>query len=57
LNEQLDEAHKYVERHFDGPNPYFEEMGKNIQYASKVAKEQDLSLLRRILSAADPDNE
>src|SRR5258706_1166818 len=57
LNEQLGEAHKYVERHFDGRNPYFAEMGKNIQYASKVAKEQDLSLLRRILSAADPDNE
>lgn len=49
LNEQLGEAHKYVERHFDGQNLYFEEMQKNVHYASIVAEEQDLCLLRRSL--------
>ena len=53
LNEQLGEAHKYVHGHFDGRNPYFEEMDKNIQYASRVAEEQDLSLLRRVLPEPD----
>jgi hypothetical protein len=57
LNEQLGEAHKYVHRHFNGHNPYFEEMDKNIQYASKVADKQDLSLLRRVLPAAGRDDE
>ena len=49
LNEQLGEAHRYVEQHFEGQNPYFEEMQKNIQYASIVADERDLCLLRRSL--------
>ncbi len=49
LNEQLGEAHKYVERHFDGQNLYFEEMQKNVRYASIVAEERDLYLLRRTL--------
>jgi len=57
LNEQLGEAHKYVQRHFDGRNLYFEEIDKNIQYASKVAEEQDLSMLRRTLPAPDVDEE
>jgi hypothetical protein len=57
LNEQLGEAHKYVQGHFDGRNPYFEEIDKNIQYAAKVAEEQDLSLLRRTLPASDSDEE
>jgi hypothetical protein len=57
LNDQLGEAHQYVQRHFDGRNPYFEEMDKNIQYASKVAEKQDLSLLRRALPAVERDDE
>lgn len=56
LNEQLGEAHLYVQNHFNGRNPYFEEMDKNVQYASKVASEQDLSLLRRVLPAAESDD-
>jgi hypothetical protein len=50
LNEQLGEAHRYVERHFDGQNLYFEEMQKNVHYASIVAAERDLCLLRRSLN-------
>ena len=49
LNDQLGEAHKYIEKHFDGQNLYFEEMQKNVDYASLVAEEHDLSLLRRTL--------
>lgn len=49
LNQQLGEAHKYVERHFDGQNLYFEEMQKNVDYASIVAEEGDMCLLRRSL--------
>ena len=49
LNEQLGGAHKYVERHFDGQNLYFEEMQKNVNYASLVAEEHDLGMLRRSL--------
>ena len=50
LNGQLGEAHKYVERHFDGQNLYFEEMQKNVHYATIVADEHDLCLLRRSLN-------
>lgn len=49
LNEQLGAAHQYAEQHFDGQNLYLQEMDKNIQYASRVAEEHDLSLLRRAL--------
>ena len=57
LNDQLGETHKYVQRHFDGRNLYFEEIDKNIQYASKVAEEHDLSLLRRVLPASGSHEE
>jgi len=49
LTEQLGAAHQYAEQHFDGQNLYLQEMEKNIQYASRVADEHDLSLLRRAL--------
>lgn len=49
LNEQLGEAHRYAETHFEGQNLYLEEMKKNVDYASIVAEERDLCLLRRFL--------
>jgi len=49
LDQQLGEAHKFAESHFEGQNLYFDEMGKNVQYASVVAEEHDLGLLRRHL--------
>ena len=57
LDEQLGAAHQYVQRHFDGQNPYFEEMEKNVQYAAKVADQHDLSLLRRSLPTPIKDEE
>jgi hypothetical protein len=47
LNEHLGSAYNYAQRHFGGQNLYIEEIDKNIHYAEAVAKERDLSLLRR----------
>ena len=47
LNEQLGSAHDYAGKHFGGQNLYFDEINKNMQYASAVAERHDLSLLRR----------
>jgi len=47
LNDQLGSAHGYVDKHFGGQNLYFDEIVKNMQYASAVAEKRDLSLLRR----------
>ncbi len=47
LNEQLGGAHGYAGKHFGGQNLYFDEIDKNMQYASSVAEKRDLSLLRR----------
>ena len=47
LNDQLGSAHGYAGKHFGGQNLYFDEIDKNMQYASAVAEQHDLSLLRR----------
>ncbi len=47
LNDQLGHAHSYAGKHFGGQNLYFDEIDKNMQYASAVAQQGDLSLLRR----------
>ncbi len=47
LNDQLGSAHGYAGKHFGGQNLYFDEIEKNMQYASAVAQQGDLSLLRR----------
>ena len=47
LNEQLGAAHFYVGKHFGGQNLYFDEIDKNMHYASAIADWRDLSLLRR----------
>ncbi len=52
LNDQLGSAHGYVGKHFGGQNLYFDEIDKNMQYASAVARQGDLSLLRREPPAA-----
>lgn len=57
LDEQLGGVHKYMQKHFGGRDPYFEEIGKNIQYASRVAQEPDLTLLRRMLPRSDAGEE
>jgi len=47
MNDQLGSAHGYVGRHFGGQNLYFDEIERNMRYASAVADRRDLSLLRR----------
>ncbi len=47
LNDQLGSAHGYVDKHFGGQNLYFDEIDKNMTYATAVAERRDLSLLRR----------
>lgn len=47
LNEQLGGTYVYALDHFGGQNLYLDEIDKNIQYASEIAREPDLSLLRR----------
>jgi hypothetical protein len=57
LNEQLGGALSYVQQHFGGQNLYLEEINKNIQYAEAIAREGDLSLLRRHPPASGADEE
>ena len=47
LNDQLGNAHGYAGKHFGGQNLYFDEIEKNMQYATAVAQQGDLTLLRR----------
>lgn len=47
LNDQLGRAYRYAETHFGGPNLYLEAIERNIEFATEVAKQRDLSLLRR----------
>ena len=47
LNDHLGSAHGYAGKHFGGQNLYFDEIEKNMQYATAVAQQGDLTLLRR----------
>lgn len=47
LDQQLNRAYAYAERHFGGQNVYLEEMGKNVRYAEVVAGQSASDLLRR----------
>ena len=47
LNDQLGSAYGYADKHFGGQNLYLDEIDKNIHYATEVAEQRDLSLLRR----------
>lgn len=47
LNEQLGSVYGYADKHFGGQNLYLDEIDKNISYATEVAAQRDMSLLRR----------
>jgi hypothetical protein len=47
LNDQLGGTYAYAHDHFGGQNLYIEEIDKNVQYATEIARQHDLSLLRR----------
>ena len=48
LNDQLGAAYHFARHHFRGPNPYLDEVIKNVRYAERVAEKGDLTLLRRV---------
>jgi hypothetical protein len=47
LDADLGMAHGYAGKHFGGQNLYFDEIDKNIQYASTIVEQRDMSMLRR----------
>ena len=47
LNDQLGGVYRYAETHFGGRNFYIETIYNSLPFATKVAKERNLSLLRR----------
>jgi hypothetical protein len=47
LDLQLARAYEYAARHFGGPNPYLDEMQKNVRHAQSLASSPTISLLRR----------
>ena len=48
MNDKLEHAYEYAERHFGGPNLYLDEMRKNIDYAREVGRSGDCArMLRR----------
>src|SRR3954470_12321803 len=47
LDFQLARAYEYAARHFGGPNPYLDEMRKNVRYAQRVAQTPESQALRR----------
>ena len=54
LDEQLHRAYLYAERHFDGGNPYIEEMDKNVRYARVMAASDGHETLRRSMPVTLP---
>jgi hypothetical protein len=47
LREELGACCDYGEKHFDGENLYLTELQKNVQHATRIAAERDISMLRR----------
>ena len=47
LDFQLARAYEYAERHFNGRNPYLDEMRKNVDYAKLIADAPSAHQLRR----------
>lgn len=47
LETKLEGAYRLAEVHFDGDNPYVDEIDKNVRFARKIATDGDTSLLRR----------
>ena len=54
LNELLGGVYTYAQNHFGDQNLYLDEIDKNIDYARSIAREQDVSLLRRTPPDARP---
>jgi hypothetical protein len=48
LDLDLARAYEYAGRHFGGPNPYLEEMAKNVRYAGLMADAPRSTFLRRL---------
>jgi hypothetical protein len=48
LTDHLGATYRYMKNHFDGRNPYLDEVSKNIRYAERVTANGDLGLLRRV---------
>ncbi|MGH7948128.1 MAG: hypothetical protein ACREQF_02760 [Candidatus Binataceae bacterium] len=48
LDDQLGGVYRYAETHFGGRNLYIETIDRNIQFATEIAKQRNLSLLRRM---------
>jgi hypothetical protein len=55
LDFQLARAYEYAAQHFGGPNPYLEEMKKNVSYAQAVAADPSEGLRRQPPSTLAPD--
>jgi hypothetical protein len=47
LREELGACCDYGEKHFGGENLYWTELQKNVQHATRLANERDISMLRR----------
>jgi hypothetical protein len=47
LDLQLARAYEYAAVHFGGPNPYLEEMEKNVRHAQELARRDSMDRLRR----------
>jgi hypothetical protein len=55
LDLQLARAYEYAARHFGGPNPYLDEMRKNVEYAQAVGSEPSEGLRRHPPSTLAPE--
>ena len=55
LDFQLARAYEYAAQHFGGPNPYLEEMRKNVNYAEAVAAHPSEGLRRHPPSTLAPE--
>jgi len=55
LDLQLARAYEYAARHFGGPNPYLDEMKKNVAYAQSVAGDHSEGLRRQPPSTLAPE--
>ena len=54
LNNVLDAAYHYAERHFEGNNRYLEAIEKNVDYARTLAATGDILQLRRLAPEVQP---
>jgi len=55
LDLQLARAYEYAAKHFGGPNPYLDEMKKNVDYARSVAGDPSEGLRRHPPSTLAPE--